>query len=130
MRAARCLTERSAPTVTQNPISAFIREGYEFAGWALSANGDVVYTDGQMIQNLADIGQVTLYAQWIAKQIQAPIIPIEQDLMQYTDNRFINTNYVSPKTRDSKNILLWGALSSLSLGLLLKIKPRFKKKKD
>ncbi len=125
----------SQQLIYDDPLTAltnntFIREGYEFAGWALSANGDVVYTDGQMIQNLADIGQVTLYAQWIAKQIQAPIIPIEQDLMQYTDNRFINTNYVSPKTRDSKNILLWGALSSLSLGLLLKIKPRFNKKKD
>ncbi len=41
--------------------NAFTRFGWEFAGWATSADGEVAYADGQQIAVLS--GQ-TLYAQW------------------------------------------------------------------
>ena len=46
--------------------NAFTRSGYEFLGWATSAGGAVVYTDGQSVSNLTttDNGTVTLYAKW------------------------------------------------------------------
>lgn len=45
--------------------NAFTRTGYTFAGWALSADGAVVYQNGQSVTNLASAGQrLTLYAQW------------------------------------------------------------------
>ncbi len=45
--------------------NAFTRKGYIFAGWALSANGAVVYQNGQSVVNGAAAGQcVTLYAKW------------------------------------------------------------------
>lgn len=44
---------------------SFTRAGYEFAGWAESAGGPVVYTDGNAIYNIAQEDEtVTLYAVW------------------------------------------------------------------
>ena len=45
-------------TLTAN---AFTRDGYTFSGWATSASGNIVHTDGAKIKLTADI---TLYAQW------------------------------------------------------------------
>ena len=46
----------------------YTNEGYTFAGWATSANGNVVYTDGQEVSNLVAEanGTITLYAVWSA----------------------------------------------------------------
>ena len=45
--------------------NAFTREGYTFAGWSTSANGDVVYANGAEITATSNSkGPVTLYAQW------------------------------------------------------------------
>ncbi len=44
------------------------RDGYTFAGWATSENGEVAYLDGATVINLAsgNGAQVTLYAVWTA----------------------------------------------------------------
>ena len=44
----------------------FSRTGYAFAGWSMTANGDVAYTGGQSVSNLTEAAgaAVTLYAQW------------------------------------------------------------------
>ena len=44
----------------------FVKEGYYFAGWATSANGKVIYSDGANVRNLTDVhgANVNLYAQW------------------------------------------------------------------
>ena len=46
--------------------NTFTRDGYAFAGWAITTNGEKVYTDRAKIKNLtSDMdGEVTLYAQW------------------------------------------------------------------
>lgn len=46
--------------------NAFTKDGYDFAGWATSASGNVVYSDGQSVKNLTNTknGTVTLYAKW------------------------------------------------------------------
>ncbi|MCL2138178.1 MAG: InlB B-repeat-containing protein, partial [Treponema sp.] len=46
--------------------NAFAKEGYTFAGWALSAGGDAVYADGEEAQDLTpNAGEtVVLYAVW------------------------------------------------------------------
>ncbi len=48
--------------------NAFTRTGYTFAGWATSATGTVVYTNGQSVLNLTATanGTVDLYAKWTA----------------------------------------------------------------
>jgi len=45
-------------------MNAFTRRGYTFEGWATSADGDVVYTDGQTVTLNADLD---LYAVWKAE---------------------------------------------------------------
>ena len=49
-------------------LCPYTRTGYTFAGWATTANGDVVYTDGQSVRNVSTIPgsiKVTpLYAKW------------------------------------------------------------------
>ena len=56
-------TYDEAKTLTAN---GFARTGYTFAGWATSKAGDVVYTDGKSVLNLAseDDATVTLFATW------------------------------------------------------------------
>ena len=56
-------TYGTAQNLTTN---AFTRTGYTFAGWATSANGSVVYSDKQSVNNLTATngGTVTLYAKW------------------------------------------------------------------
>ncbi|MBR6251239.1 MAG: InlB B-repeat-containing protein, partial [Bacteroidales bacterium] len=46
--------------------NAYTREGYEFAGWATSADGSVVYVNMQNVVNLSSTygGNVNLYAVW------------------------------------------------------------------
>ena len=46
--------------------NTFTRDGYTFAGWATSADGEKVYTNGQSVKNLANEAgkEVTLYAVW------------------------------------------------------------------
>ena len=48
--------------------NAFTKTGYNFDGWATSAGGDVVYTDGQSVSNLSSTqgAVVDLYAKWSA----------------------------------------------------------------
>ena len=49
-------------------IQSISRTGYTFDGWSTAPDGDVVYTDGQEVQNLTATngGIIDLYAQWTA----------------------------------------------------------------
>ena len=51
------------------PISlktnTYTKNHYTFAGWALAADGDVVYIDEQIVVNLLESGYLDLYAVWI-----------------------------------------------------------------
>ena len=57
----------SETTIKSN---TFTRTGYNFAGWATSAGGDVVRADGAAHGNLSNTqgATVTLFAQWTPKQ--------------------------------------------------------------
>jgi len=57
----------SETTITTN---AFVKTGYNFAGWATSAGGEVVRADGAAHGNLSSTqgATVELYAKWTAKQ--------------------------------------------------------------
>ena len=46
--------------------NTFTRTGYTFTGWALSSTGEKVYDDEEVVKNLAQSGEVTLYAVWTA----------------------------------------------------------------
>ena len=50
------------------PLCSFERPGFDFAGWATTARGKVLYGDGQEISGLSNVdGKViTLYAVWTA----------------------------------------------------------------
>lgn len=53
-------------------LNFFTREGYTFAGWATSADGDVVYTDGETIKVTKSM---TLYAVWESNEPVNPEQP-------------------------------------------------------
>ena len=46
--------------------NTYTRTGYTFAGWATSADGEVVYTDGQSVQDLTTVigANIELFAKW------------------------------------------------------------------
>ena len=60
-------TYDAAQKLTAN---AFTKTGYTFAGWALSADGEVVYRDEEEVSNLTPVnnGTATLYAKWTPNQ--------------------------------------------------------------
>ena len=60
------MPNQSVPVSTSTALNTntYTREGYDFAGWAESTNGNVVYEDGDIINTDAD---KTLYAQWTPK---------------------------------------------------------------
>lgn len=66
-------TYGTAQNLTTN---AFTRVGYNFAGWATSADGAVAYANGASVSNLTaeNNGEVTLYAVW-TKIPPAPVYP-------------------------------------------------------
>lgn len=66
-------TYDTAQNLTAN---AFTRIGYNFAGWATSADGAVAYANGASVSNLTaeNNGEVTLYAVW-TKIPPAPVYP-------------------------------------------------------
>lgn len=66
-------TYGTAQNLTAN---AFTRVGYNFAGWATSADGAVAYANGASVSNLTaeNNGEVTLYAVW-TKIPPAPVYP-------------------------------------------------------
>ena len=49
--------------------NGYTRTGYDFAGWATSTLGNVVYSNGASVSNLTSTnnGTVNLYAKWTAK---------------------------------------------------------------
>ena len=48
-------------------LNAFTFDGHSFIGWATSADGDIVYVDGESVENLTETAgdTITLYAKWI-----------------------------------------------------------------
>ena len=58
------LTYGTAQALTAN---AFELAGHDFAGWATSPSGEVVYADGANVSTLATSGTVDLYAKWTTK---------------------------------------------------------------
>lgn len=50
---------------TQLSTNTLTRSGYTFLGWSTTPDGDVVYTDGESVTNIAGSGEtITLYAVW------------------------------------------------------------------
>lgn len=45
-------------------MGKFKRPGYTFAGWSKEEGGAVEFTDGQTVKNVAESGNITLYAVW------------------------------------------------------------------
>lgn len=52
--------------------NAFVRPGYQFQGWALSARGQVVYADGQSVANLTVRADTTVTISAIWSRLRAP----------------------------------------------------------
>ena len=52
---------------------SFVKDGYVFAGWSLSPDGQAEYSDGESVCNLCgeNGGSVTLYAQWRTQPAQS-----------------------------------------------------------
>ena len=46
----------------QLPTNPFTRDGYTFEGWATAPDGSVGYSDGESVINLAESGEINLYA--------------------------------------------------------------------
>ncbi len=56
--------------------NAFTKDNYTFAGWATSANGEVVYADGAEIAATSDL---MLYAVWTRNALTANVTAVQKD---------------------------------------------------
>jgi hypothetical protein len=77
-------------------LNTFINNNpsFAFAGWATSATGPVLYTDGQSLNNLTTMAgaTVTLYAVWIPVTI-VPGSSLAAKLLWLQSNALSNVNY-------------------------------------
>ena len=57
--------------------NGFTKTGYAFQGWATSASGPVVYTNGQSVKNITSTNGdvINLYAVWVICLIRDDILP-------------------------------------------------------
>lgn len=72
--------------ITLNP-NAFYRSGYNFAGWATSPGGSVVYPNGATINNVTN--NINLYAKWMQTSytVSYPAMPMGvKDLKIYKNS--------------------------------------------
>ena len=67
--AAQTFTIGTASTLAAN---GFVRPGYQFQGWALSAKGQVVYSDGQSAADLTVRANTTVTLSAIWSRLRAP----------------------------------------------------------
>lgn len=82
------------------PSNAFLREGYDFTGWAKTPTGKAVYNDSQSVQNLSynQDEKVVLYAVWElnAEETQRPYL----EKLKYEYDKTSQSEYF-PEDRDS-----------------------------
>ena len=64
-------------TPTSLPVNEFTRPGYVFAGWSLTADGEVAYADGAAVTGIATgLGEtVMLYAVWTPEEYMLAVDP-------------------------------------------------------
>ncbi|MFB7844103.1 LamG-like jellyroll fold domain-containing protein [Microbacterium sp. NPDC056052] len=67
--AAQTFTIGTTSTLAAN---GFVRPGYQFQGWALSAKGQVVYSDGQTVADLTVRANTTVTLSAIWSRLRAP----------------------------------------------------------
>lgn len=80
------------------PPNAFSRDKYDFAGWALTPDGEVVLTDRQSVLNLADEegAVVMLYAVWelTAEEVQRPFAEaLDAETQTLSANRYFSEDW-------------------------------------
>ena len=76
------------------PLSrnSFTRNGYAFIGWSNTADGDVAYTNGQSVTDLAAAnGTKTLYAKWMSTADFPTGIQVDADFIE-TQTGFFYVN--------------------------------------
>ncbi|MGM1018333.1 MAG: alpha-N-acetylglucosaminidase TIM-barrel domain-containing protein [Actinomycetota bacterium] len=66
-------------------LNGFVRDGFTFAGWASSADGDVEFSDGSTVSELSAVEDdvVTLYAVWKEQPAEeTPTITLGEDTVR------------------------------------------------
>ena len=85
--------------------NGFTRVNYEFLGWAMSSNGNVVYSSGDVVSNLTETanGVVTLYAVWRLVELQLSLNEVlgVDDAVQITTGDNVAWRPVVDVTTDS-----------------------------
>ena len=98
----------------------FTRTGYDFAGWATSANGGVVYEQGDTVRNT----YLTLYAVWTRRSYTNYYYyrNTDGDQDSTTQTRYVSTNYtlLSSISDDYESngwsLYQWGSSESATSG--------------
>ena len=81
--------------------NAFSLAGYDFAGWALTADGDVAYTDGASASNLSstDGATVDLYAIWSPKNYDVTLAATDETSSVGSQTVTVTYNAAMPTTK-------------------------------
>jgi uncharacterized repeat protein (TIGR02543 family) len=102
--------------------NTFTRANYVFAGWATSASGAVVYTDGQSVSTLTTTNgdTITLYAVWHLPN-NVPGSSLAQKLSWLQTNAVSNTDYtieVSDNESIGPHSLSYSGRSNIGITLI------------
>ena len=105
-------------------LNTFIKDNFTFTGWNIAPDGNGTnFTDGEVVENLATSGTVTLYAQWDLTSIElepsvptTPQVPLDPSIDVIKPTKHV----VEEKLEDTgvtTNILIYIALIVASSSL-------------
>lgn len=121
----------------QLTANGFTREGYDFAGWATSADGNVVYGNNAVVNTLSSTDKATvyLYAKWTPKTDRSynvnvyvmnnvgayPAVPETFTYGNQTTGSTVSASYSSyiPNGKDASQFFLDTSRSNVTSGTVL-----------
>ena len=102
-------TIKTNATLNQISTNTFKREGYTFAGWAISPEGEVAYQENETISLVNQNKEITLYAVWEANDYTVSFIANNEEFATFTgDYRSQFTLPNNTPTRNGYTFVNWG----------------------
>jgi len=102
-------TIKTNATLNQISTNTFKREGYTFAGWAITPEGEVAYQENETISLVNQNKEITLYAVWEANDYTVSFIANNEEFATFTgDYRSQFTLPTNTPTRNGYTFVNWG----------------------
>ena len=100
--------------------NAFVRANHDFIGWSMSADGESVYADGEVVENLASAegAVIDLFAVWV-RRIHTVDFYADETMARLVESRMVGEGLpvgvlpASPKPVEGYSFAGWRDMANL-----------------